>query len=93
MSDEPTAGGAAIGRRDADLAAELVGLVRLAFADALDLGRVQRIDLGQGIAPLLMIDPPSQAQGLAEGLLQLRIALDLALHVADHPPEVALHLA
>ena len=33
------------GRGDADLDAELVGLVRLALADAFDLGRVQRIDL------------------------------------------------
>jgi hypothetical protein len=38
-----------------DLAAELVGV--RAFADALHLGGVQRIDLGPALALLLMADP------------------------------------
>ena len=68
VGDELAAGGTGIGRRHGDLAAELVRLVRLPFADAFDLGRVERIDLGQGVAPLLGRHPLGQPQGAAEGI-------------------------
>src|ERR1700732_391051 len=42
------------GRGNRDLAAELVGSPRLALADALHLGRVQRVDLGSTLTLLLM---------------------------------------
>ncbi len=50
VRDELAAGGMLDGSGDAHLDAELVGPMRLALADALDLGRMQRIDL----APALM---------------------------------------
>src|ERR1700756_3776596 len=42
---------------DRDLAAELVGRPGLAFADALYLWRMQRIDLGSTLTLLLLADP------------------------------------
>ena len=52
------------GRRggDRDLAAELVGRPRFAFADALDLRRMQRIDLEPAPAVVLQADPQRQAE-------------------------------
>src|SRR5579883_266781 len=41
-------------RHDRDLAAELVGCSRLALANALDLGSMQRIDLRPALAMLLV---------------------------------------
>ena len=48
--------------RDAHLDAELVGLVRLALADALDLGRVQGRDLAAPLTLALVLDAPGQRQ-------------------------------
>jgi hypothetical protein len=42
---------------DRDLAAELVRLPGVAFADALHLEGMQRVDLGPALALLLMADP------------------------------------
>src|SRR6202521_5055187 len=42
---------------DRDLAAELVGGASLAFADALHLGRVQRVDLRSALTLLFMANP------------------------------------
>ncbi len=50
VSDELPAGGMLHGGGDAHLDAELVGPVRLAFADALNLWRVQGIDLAVSMA-------------------------------------------
>jgi hypothetical protein len=46
-----------------DLAAELVGRPGLAFADALHLRRVQRVDLGPALALLLMANPQREIEG------------------------------
>ena len=69
MGDELSPGRTFVGGGDADLAAELIGLAGLAFADTLDFGRVQGIDLGVGIAPLLGEHPLGQPEGPAEGVL------------------------
>ena len=69
MGDELSARRAVAGRRDRDLAAELVGLVRFPFADALDLGRVQRVDLGVRVAALLGQHSLGQPQRPAEDVL------------------------
>src|ERR1700752_52149 len=58
--------------RDGDLHAELVRLVRLAFADALDLGRMQRIDLAPALAALLIVHTLRQEQQRAEDRLAPR---------------------
>ena len=54
MGDKLPAGGMLDRGGDADLDAELVGPVRLALADALDLRRVQGIDLATALAALLL---------------------------------------
>ena len=82
---------AALGRGDRggdrDLAAELVGRAGFALADALDLGRVQRIDLGAALAVILEADPDGQSEQVARSVLKRRIAGDLAADVADDPAE------
>jgi hypothetical protein len=67
-------GGEAVTIRDspvkkADLDAELVGLVRLAFANALNLGSVQAVDLGTALAALLIAHPPGEGEPAATGAL------------------------
>ena len=58
---------AAVERRgDRDLDAELVGLVGLALADALDLGRVQGIDLAAALALALILDAPGERERQGE---------------------------
>ena len=52
MSDEPAALAVLESGGDADLDAELVGLVRLAFANAFDFGSVQAEDLEKSRAAL-----------------------------------------
>ena len=49
-----------------DLDAELVGAMRLALADAFDLGRVQRIDLRPALVLALLAHPARQHQRLSE---------------------------
>jgi hypothetical protein len=53
MDGELAALAALEGGGDADLDAELVRLVRLALADALNLGGVQAVDLGAALAAFL----------------------------------------
>ena len=72
---------------DADLAAELVRRPRLAFADALDLRRMQGIDLAPALAPVLVADPLGQPQQRREGPAQALVVGGLARDVADHPAE------
>ena len=76
--------------------------MRLALADAFELGRVQRIDLrdrarGQAfpsaLVLALMAHPESQRQRLGEDPAQVRLAPGLALDVAQHPAEVTLRSA
>ena len=54
-------------RGDRDLHAELVGLVRLALADAFDLRRVQGINLLAALALALMTHRIGERQQLGEG--------------------------
>ena len=65
-------------------AKELPGL---AFADAFDFGRVQRIDLGTTLAMVLMAHLDGEITQGGEELLELRPMLDLAVDVTDHPAE------
>ena len=67
------------------LAAELIRRAGLALADALDLGRMQRIDLGAALALVLAAHPLRQGKQRGEARFQRRIAVDLAADVADHP--------
>src|SRR3984893_7708268 len=62
MCDELAAGGVLHRGGDAHLDAELVGPVCLALADALDLWRVQGIDLATALAALLFQHAPGQEQ-------------------------------
>jgi len=66
-----------------DLAAELVGRPDLAFADALHLGGVQRVDFGSA----LKADPQRQIEQRAEAVFERGIGLDLAADVADDAAE------
>jgi hypothetical protein len=66
MGDELPAGGMFHRGGDADLDPELVRPVRFALADALDLWRVQRIDLAAALAALLFQHAPGQEQGSYE---------------------------
>ena len=70
-----------------DLAAELVGRPGLALADALDLGRVQGIDLGAALAMILVAHLDGEIEQRAEARLELGIAVDLAADVADEAAE------
>ena len=78
----------ALGRGDRgynrDLAAELIWRPGLAFADALHLGGVQRVDLGPALALFLKADPPREIEQRAEAVFERGIALDLATDIADH---------
>ena len=62
VGDELTALAVLEGGGNADLDAELVRLVRLAFADALHLWSVQAVNLGAALSALLLSHPPRQAQ-------------------------------
>ncbi len=66
-----------------DLAAEFVRRPGLAFADALHLGGVQRIDLGAALTLLLMTNPQRQIEQRAKAVLKRAIVLDLAADIAD----------
>src|SRR5215470_11359132 len=73
--------------RHRDLAAELVRRPGLAFADAFDLGRVQRIDLMTALPVILETYPCCQREQIGKALLERLLAGDLAPDVADHPAE------
>ena len=62
---------------DAHLDAELIGLVRLALADAFDLGGVQAVDLGAALSALLIADPARQSEQPSEPGLERRVGVDL----------------
>jgi len=57
----------------------------LALADALGLGRMQRIDL---LSALLFVHPARQLQRMGEDAVQLGLALGLAQNVANDPAEI-----
>src|SRR6185437_3335275 len=88
MGDELAASAALQRGRDGDLDAELVGTVRLAFADALHFGCMQAVDIGSALALALLVHPAGQPQRLGEDVFQADIAGDLAADVAAHPSEI-----
>jgi len=57
--------------------------VRLASADALDLGRVQRVDLLPPLTLLLMANPQREIEQRAKAVFDRCVALDLAANVTD----------
>src|SRR5215469_4896963 len=69
------------------LAAELVRRPGLAFADAFDLGSVQRIDLGATLPVILKAHPHRQGEQVGKAILERRVAGDPAADVADHAAE------
>src|SRR5262245_53056552 len=93
MEHELAAGRAADGRGHADLDAELVRLVRLAFADALHFRGVERIDLAAPFAALLREHPARKVKLPPEGRVEGRLFCDRALDVAHDPPEIGLERA
>jgi len=78
---------------DRHLDSELVGPVRLALADAFDLGGVQRIDLSSALVLALMPHPESQRQRFGENPAQGLVAPCLAHDVAEDPAEIGPHAA
>src|SRR5204862_682371 len=72
---------------DRHFAAELIGRPSFAFADALDLGGMQRIDLGTALAVILKAHPHRQGEKMGEALPQRLVVADLAADIADHPTE------
>src|SRR3546814_329224 len=88
MGDELAALAAINRRRHAHLDAELIGPVGFPLADAFDLGGMERIDLGATLAPVLSVDAAGEMQRPGEDILQLALALDPALDVADHAAEL-----
>ena len=75
------------GGGDTDLAAELVRCAGFPLADALDLWRMCRIDLGAALMLILGAHPLRQIKQRAEASFQRRIAINLAADVADDPPK------
>ena len=88
VGDELAAPGAIERGGERDLDAELIGPMGLALADALDLGRVQRIDLLSALMLALLAHPAGQHQRMGEDALQFGLALDLAHDVANDPAEI-----
>src|SRR5207237_10073866 len=72
---------------DRHFAAELIGRPSFAFADALDLGGMQRINLGTALAVILKAHPHRQGEKMGEALPQRLVVADLAADIADHPTE------
>ena len=89
VGDELAAFGAMERGGERDLDAELVGPMGLALADALDLGRVQRIDLLSALMLKLLAHAAGEHQRVGEDALQCGVALDLAHDVARDPTEIS----
>ena len=81
----------ALGRCDRhnnrDLATEFVGSPCFAAADALHLGRVQRIVFRPALTLLLMAHTQRQIEQRAEAVFERCVALDLAADVTDDAAE------
>jgi hypothetical protein len=61
-----------------DLAAELVRRSDLALANALELGRMQGIDLGAALPVILKTHPHRQGEQIGKAFLERLVARDLA---------------
>lgn len=92
MGDELATLRAAYRSGNGDFDAELVRPVRLALADALDLRRVQGIDLRPALTLLLLVDAPRQRQQLCERCFEPAVTVDLAADVTDHAAEIGAQL-
>ena len=75
-------------RGNRDLAAEFVRRPRLATADALDLRRMQRVDLRPALVLLLMANPQRKVEQRAKAIFERSIALDLAANVTNDAAEL-----
>ena len=93
MGDNLPAGGMFHRGGDAHFDTEFVRLVRFALADALDVWRVQGIDLAAALAALLLQHAPGQEQRPYERFPQIFIPDDAPLDVADVTAEIGLELA
>src|SRR5215475_6427650 len=85
VQHELTARGAGVGGDDRGLDAELVGGAGLAFADALDLGSVEGIELPAALALLLGADLIGARERPLEHGLKISLAADVAANVTDDP--------
>src|SRR6516164_7626035 len=83
MGDKLPAGGMLHRGGDAHFDTEFVRPVRFALADALDLWRVQGIDLAAALAALLFQHAPGQEQRPYERFPQIFIPDDAPFDVAD----------
>ena len=75
------------------LDAELVGPVRLALADAFNLGGMQGIDLAATLVTILFQHAAGQVQGPHEDLAERVVAGGLAPNVADDATGIGFELA
>src|SRR5215471_10205782 len=73
------------GGGDRYLAAELIRRSSFAFANALHLGSMQRIDLRPALAMILEAHLHRQGEEIGKARLQCLVPGDLAANVADHP--------
>ena len=89
VSDELPAPRAMRCRGERDFHAELVGPMALTLADALDLGRMQRIDFSATLVLALLAHPMRQDERVSKDALQFGLALDLAQNVANDPAEIS----
>ena len=88
MRHELTALATLDGRCDRNFDAELIRLMGFAFADALNLGRVQAENFLATLAGALRVDALSQCQFWSEERGQIGIVFDLAADIAQHPAEL-----
>jgi hypothetical protein len=65
----------------------------VAFSDAFELGRVQRIDVPSPLVLTLPAHPEGQRQRLGEDPAQAHIVLGVADDVAEDPPQIGPHAA
>ena len=92
MDGERAALAALEGGGDADLDAELVGLVWLALADAFNLGGVQAVDLGAALAAFLRQHASRQREQAGELRFEPWLVFDLADDVANDAAGIGLEL-
>ena len=83
MQDELASLGAAVGRGQGALDAELIGFVCLAFADALGLGRMPGIQLPTPLPLLLTSDLAGLDEGHGESGAERLVTPNLAPDVTD----------
>jgi hypothetical protein len=63
------------------------GALAFPLADAFDLRRVQRIDLGAALPMILKPHPHRQGEQVGKALLERLVVRNFAPDVADHPAQ------